>query len=190
MTLNHRLAARAGCIQRTGTLQMLQSLRHVLHMLLAAVLAQDNLLLSPTLCRFADNALEAIKDIQASLHKANEPCSLYAVHGHYADAGEIAALVAHTLGVPMVLTGHSLGRNKLDSLKRQGKLTGEEIEVGFFLLVLLLFFFSAFGCFMLLADRFGCQLGCSQLDLQEHARGKLTGESQGVCNDIYILINM
>ena len=101
-------------------------------MLLAAVLAQDNLLLIPTLCRFADNALEAVKDIQASLHKANEPCSLYAVHGHYADAGEIAALVAHTLGVPMVLTGHSLGRNKLDSLKRQGKLTGEEIEVWLF----------------------------------------------------------
>ena len=120
-----------GCTQRTGTLHMLQSLQHVLYVLLAAVLAQDNLLLSSTLCRFADNALEAIKVIQASLHKANEPCSLYAVHGHYADAGEIAALVAHTLGVPMVLTGHSLGRNKLDSLKRQGKLTGEEIEVGF-----------------------------------------------------------
>ena len=35
------------------------------------------------------------------------------VHGHYADAGEIASLLAATLGVPMVLTGHSLGRNKL-----------------------------------------------------------------------------
>lgn len=47
------------------------------------------------------------------------PISLYAVHGHYADAGEAAALMAHTLGVPMVLTGHSLGRNKLDHLLRR-----------------------------------------------------------------------
>jgi hypothetical protein len=79
-------------------------------------------------CRFADNGLEVIQDIQTKLRKANEPASLYAVHGHYADAGEIAALIAHTLGVPMVLTGHSLGRNKLDSLKRQGTLSADQIE--------------------------------------------------------------
>lgn len=36
--------------------------------------------------------------------------------GHYADAGEAAALMAATLGTHMVLTGHSLGRNKLDHL--------------------------------------------------------------------------
>lgn len=34
-----------------------------------------------------------------------EPAELYAVHGHYADAGEAAALMSHTLGVEMVLTG-------------------------------------------------------------------------------------
>ena len=67
--------------------------------------------------------------IQAALREAEEPATLYAVHGHYADAGEIAALMAHTLGVPMVLTGHSLGRNKLDSLKRQGTLSADAIEV-------------------------------------------------------------
>lgn len=44
------------------------------------------------------------------------PCELYAVHGHYADAGEVAALMSSTLGVDMVMTGHSLGRNKLEHL--------------------------------------------------------------------------
>lgn len=51
--------------------------------------------------------------------EAAVPVRLFAVHGHYADAGEAAALMAHTLGVPMVLTGHSLGRNKLDHLLRR-----------------------------------------------------------------------
>lgn len=70
-------------------------------------------------CRFADYALQYIAGAQRRMHEASEPCNLYAVHGHYADAGEAAALIAHTLGCPMVLTGHSLGRNKLDHLKRQ-----------------------------------------------------------------------
>ena len=38
------------------------------------------------------------------------------MHGHYADAGEVAALMSSTLGVDMVMTGHSLGRNKLEHL--------------------------------------------------------------------------
>ena len=38
------------------------------------------------------------------------------MHGHYADAGEVAALMASTLGIDMVMTGHSLGRNKLEHL--------------------------------------------------------------------------
>ena len=79
-------------------------------------------------CRFSDNALAYIGAVQSRLHKANEPCALYAVHGHYADAGEAAAQIAHSLGIPMVLTGHSLGRNKLDHLKRQGGITSEQIE--------------------------------------------------------------
>jgi hypothetical protein len=79
-------------------------------------------------CRFADHALQYIQRIQKAMLRANEPSSLYTVHGHYADAGEAAALIAHTLGVPMVLTGHSLGRNKLDHLKRQGAMTAEAIE--------------------------------------------------------------
>jgi len=35
-------------------------------------------------------------------------------------AGEIAALMAHTLGVECVLTGHSLGRNKREHLLKSG----------------------------------------------------------------------
>jgi sucrose-phosphate synthase len=51
-----------------------------------------------------------------ALGEAGTPCELYAVHGHYADAGEVAALMSSTLGVDMVMTGHSLGRNKLEHL--------------------------------------------------------------------------
>lgn len=51
------------------------------------------------------------------------PCELYAVHGHYADAGEVAFLMASTLGVDMALTGHSLGRNKLEHLLSSGALS-------------------------------------------------------------------
>jgi sucrose-phosphate synthase len=69
--------------------------------------------------RFADHALDYIRAIQKKMHEASEPCSLYAVHGHYADAGEASALMAHTLDIPMLLTGHSLGRNKLDHLRKQ-----------------------------------------------------------------------
>lgn len=42
------------------------------------------------------------------------------VHGHYADAGEAARAVAARLGRPLVVTGHSLGRNKRQVLERAG----------------------------------------------------------------------
>ena len=45
-----------------------------------------------------------------------------------AQAGEIAAMVAGTLGCPMVFTGHSLGRNKLDNVLRSGRMTRAEAE--------------------------------------------------------------
>ena len=47
------------------------------------------------------------------------------IHGHYADAGEIAAHLSGALNVPMVLTGHSLGRNKFEQLLKQGRLSRE-----------------------------------------------------------------
>ena len=49
------------------------------------------------------------------------------VHGHYADAGYVALQLASVLGVPLVFTGHSLGRNKLRVLEGAG-MSAEEID--------------------------------------------------------------
>lgn len=57
-----------------------------------------------------------------------KPIWPYVIHGHYADAGEVAAHLAGTLNVPMVLTGHSLGRNKFEQLLKQGRNTREDIN--------------------------------------------------------------
>jgi sucrose-phosphate synthase len=42
------------------------------------------------------------------------------IHGHYADAGYAATRLAGLLGVPMVFTGHSLGRVKRQRLLEEG----------------------------------------------------------------------
>ncbi|MGD8546495.1 MAG: HAD-IIB family hydrolase [Thiohalophilus sp.] len=42
------------------------------------------------------------------------------VHGHYADAGLVAARVAGLLGAPMIFTGHSLGKEKQRQLQSKG----------------------------------------------------------------------
>ncbi|MFN2321922.1 MAG: HAD-IIB family hydrolase [Trueperaceae bacterium] len=42
------------------------------------------------------------------------------LHGHYADAGDVARELAARLGVPLIVTGHSLGRNKRQVLERAG----------------------------------------------------------------------
>ena len=49
------------------------------------------------------------------------------LHAHYADAGYVAALVSRRLNIPMVFTGHSLGREKLRRLLSTGQ-TREQIE--------------------------------------------------------------
>ncbi|HZJ08988.1 MAG TPA: glycosyltransferase [Trueperaceae bacterium] len=49
------------------------------------------------------------------------------VHGHYADAGYVAARLAAAWKVPFVFTGHSLGRNKRRVLRADG-MSGDEIE--------------------------------------------------------------
>ncbi|GAA0174748.1 hypothetical protein LIER_28079 [Lithospermum erythrorhizon] len=51
-----------------------------------------------------------------------------AIHGHYADAGDSAALLSGALNVPMLLTGHSLGRDKLEQLLRQARQSRDEIN--------------------------------------------------------------
>jgi sucrose-phosphate synthase len=42
------------------------------------------------------------------------------VHSHYADAGYVGVRVSHLLGLPLVHTGHSLGRDKLQRLIAKG----------------------------------------------------------------------
>ena len=42
------------------------------------------------------------------------------IHSHYADAGYVGSRLAGLLGVPLVFTGHSLGRDKLKQLLAKG----------------------------------------------------------------------
>ncbi|XP_010455412.1 PREDICTED: probable sucrose-phosphate synthase 4 [Camelina sativa] len=85
----------------------------------------------PHIPEFVDGALNHIVSIARSLgEQVNEgkPIWPYVIHGHYADAGAVAAHLAGALNVPMVLTGHSLGRNKFEQLLQQGRLTREDID--------------------------------------------------------------
>jgi sucrose-phosphate synthase len=49
------------------------------------------------------------------------------IHSHYADAGYVGVRLSNLIGVPLVHTGHSLGRDKLQRLLAKG-LSREEIE--------------------------------------------------------------
>lgn len=49
------------------------------------------------------------------------------IHSHYADAGYVGARLANLIGVPLVHTGHSLGRDKRQRLLATG-LDGEAID--------------------------------------------------------------
>ncbi|GBF90940.1 sucrose-phosphate synthase-like [Raphidocelis subcapitata] len=88
-------------------------------------------MLWPHVREFADNALAHVAKTLAALAAAGEVCELYDIHGHYADAGEAAALMSFTLGSDMVLTGHSLGRNKLDHLLKSRTMSRREIEAAY-----------------------------------------------------------
>jgi sucrose-phosphate synthase len=50
------------------------------------------------------------------------------IHAHYADAGYVGAIVSERLGIPLVFTGHSLGREKQRRLLASG-LTHDQIEL-------------------------------------------------------------
>jgi sucrose-phosphate synthase len=43
------------------------------------------------------------------------------IHAHYADAGYVGRQLSNLLGIPLIFTGHSLGRPKLDRLLQSGK---------------------------------------------------------------------
>ncbi|KAJ0260779.1 sucrose-phosphate synthase 2 [Hirschfeldia incana] len=81
-------------------------------------------LLWPHIPEFVDRALSSIMKTSKAL--GDEICDggqvwPVSIHGHYADAGDSAALLSGALNVPMVFTGHSLGRDKLEQLLKQGR---------------------------------------------------------------------
>ena len=52
------------------------------------------------------------------------------IHAHYADAGYVGSLISRRLSIPLVFTGHSLGREKLRRLLASG-IDHEQIEQNF-----------------------------------------------------------
>lgn len=96
----------------------------------------------PHIPEFVDRALTHITDVARSLgeqlHAPSDdpaapppaPAWPYVIHGHYADAAEVAASLATVLNVPMVMTGHSLGRNKLEQLLKLGRSPRDEVVQG------------------------------------------------------------
>ncbi|KAH0905618.1 hypothetical protein HID58_037445 [Brassica napus] len=88
-------------------------------------------ILWPYIQEFVDGALAHILNMSKVLGEQignGKPVWPYVIHGHYADAGDSAALLSGALNVPMVLTGHSLGRNKLEQLLKQGRQSKEDIN--------------------------------------------------------------
>lgn len=67
---------------------------------------------------FVDNAIELFR------HQDRTPDLL---HSHYADAGYVGSRLSHALGIPLIHTGHSLGRVKRSRLIASG-LSAAEIE--------------------------------------------------------------
>jgi len=60
---------------------------------------------------FSDRALDYLRDLGRTPH---------IVHSHYADAGYVGTRIANMLGIPLVHTGHSLGRVKRRRLLAHG----------------------------------------------------------------------
>ncbi|KAG6740316.1 hypothetical protein POTOM_055762 [Populus tomentosa] len=88
-------------------------------------------LLWPYIPEFVDGALGHIMQMSKVLGEqigGGNPVWPVAIHGHYADAGDSAALLSGALNVPMVFTGHSLGRDKLEQLMKQGRQSREEVN--------------------------------------------------------------
>ncbi len=70
--------------------------------------------------------LDAFADNAADFFRSNE-LSPDIIHSHYADAGYVGAMLTNMLGIPLLHTGHSLGRVKRHRLLASG-LTVDEIE--------------------------------------------------------------
>ena len=76
-------------------------------------------LLWPYLDDLADHLVERLKSDEEMLPDW--------IHAHYADAGYVGALISRRLGIPLVFTGHSLGREKQKQLLAAG-LEHKQIE--------------------------------------------------------------
>ncbi|KAL8485758.1 hypothetical protein ACS0TY_027877 [Phlomoides rotata] len=88
----------------------------------------------PYVPEFIDGALGHIVNMARALGEqvnGGKAAWPYVIHGHYADAGEVAARLSAVLNVPTVIMGHSLGRNKLEQLVKQGRLSREDINATF-----------------------------------------------------------
>ncbi|XP_026408592.1 probable sucrose-phosphate synthase 1 isoform X2 [Papaver somniferum] len=88
-------------------------------------------LLWPHIPEFVDGALKHIVQMSKILGEhigRGEPVWPIAIHGHYADAGDSAALLSGALNVPMIFTGHSLGRDKLEQAMKKGCLSRKELN--------------------------------------------------------------
>ena len=72
------------------------------------------------------DSLENFSDNSLSYLKSQERIP-DVIHSHYADAGYVGSRLSHQLGVPLVHTGHSLGRSKRKQLLASG-IKRSEIE--------------------------------------------------------------
>ncbi|KAD4384543.1 hypothetical protein E3N88_24711 [Mikania micrantha] len=88
-------------------------------------------LLWPHIPEFVDGALSYILQMSKVLSEQigdGKPVWPASIHGHYADAGNAAALLSGALNVPMLFTGHSLGRDKLEQILKQGRQSKDDIN--------------------------------------------------------------
>ncbi|KVH90259.1 hypothetical protein Ccrd_007729, partial [Cynara cardunculus var. scolymus] len=88
-------------------------------------------LLWPHISEFVDGALSYILQMSKVLADQigdGKPVWPASIHGHYADAGNAAALLSGALNVPMLFTGHSLGRDKLEQILKQGRQSKDDIN--------------------------------------------------------------
>ena len=88
-------------------------------------------LLWPYIPEFVDGALGHILNISKALgDMIGEGRSVWphVIHGHYADVGDATCLLLGALNVPMVVRGHSRGRNKLEQILKQGLHSKEDIN--------------------------------------------------------------
>ncbi|KAG0515303.1 hypothetical protein BDA96_10G266600 [Sorghum bicolor] len=93
-------------------------------------LAKENIW--PFIQEFVDGALAHIVRMSKTIGKeTGSVCPVWpaVIHGHYSSAGVAAALLSGALNVPMVFTGHFLGKDKLEGLLKQGRQTREQINV-------------------------------------------------------------